>query len=191
MRSKKLEKMPRILGIMPIKTILIVSIILLTGGATYVSSTLENYTKKIPKIDSNTKYEVIKVLDGDTFDIKVENQEVTVRMIGVDTPETVDPRKVVQCFGKEASDKTKELLMKHFVTLETDPTQSKTDKFNRILAYVYREDSLFINKYLLENGYAHEYTYNIPYQKQAEFKELEKKAKEEQKGLWGSLCLQK
>lgn len=157
-----------------------------TGAYTTTSS-----KKKVPVIDPQVKYQVVKVMDGDTFQVKVGQQNVTVRMIGIDTPETVDPRKVVQCFGKEASNKTKELLLKHSVTLQTDPTQAKTDKYHRVLAYVYRDDDFFINKYLVENGYAHEYTYNIPYQKQTEFKEVEKIAREEKLGLWGSLCLQK
>ncbi|MDO8430442.1 MAG: thermonuclease family protein [Candidatus Taylorbacteria bacterium] len=171
-----------------VKSLIIALIILSTSGATYVSSTSKSPTKKknIPKIEVNKPYEVIKVIDGDTFEIKVDTKIVKVRMLGVDTPETVDPRKVVQCFGKIASDKTKELLLKHSVTLETDPTQGIVDKYGRVLAYVYRDDGLFINKYLLENGYAHEYTYNIPYQKQLEFKELAKVAQTNKLGLWDS-----
>lgn len=133
----------------------------------------------------------MKIIDGDTFDVKINKQVVRVRLLGVDTPETVDPRKAVQCFGKEASDKMKELLIGYSVTLETDPTQSMTDKYGRLLAYVYRDDGLFINKYLLENGYAHEYTYNIPYQKMDEFKALERQARDNRVGLWGDLCSSK
>ena len=125
-----------------------------------------------PKTKFN-KTTVINVIDGDTFEIKMNNKVQKVRMLGIDTPETVDPRKTVQCFGKEASDKTKELLLNREVTLETDKTQSEYDKYGRILAYVKREDGLFINKYLIENGYAHEYTYYVPYKLQKEFKKLE------------------
>lgn len=175
-----------------IKSLIITLIVLFTGGATYVSNTSkpthQNYKKPIPTIESNKQYEVTKVVDGDTFDVKVEDQIVKVRMLGMDTPETVDPRKTVQCFGKEASNKTKELLLNHTVSLETDPTQGITDKYDRLLAYVYRDDGLFINEYLLKNGYAHEYTYNIPYTKQTEFKADEKEAREGKMGLWGDLC---
>ncbi len=171
-----------------IKAILISLIILATSGATYVSSEPKSTKKVIPEIDSTKQYEVNKVIDGDTFSVKIDKKVITVRMIGVDTPETVDPRKTVQCFGKEASDKTKELLTNKTVRLEIDKTQGKADKFGRILAYVYRSDEIFINSYLIENGYAHEYTYNIPYKFQKEFKELEKNARENKAGLWGSLC---
>ena len=169
-----------------IKIISISIIIILSSLFAYISH--DSYKKKIHKIDSNIKYKVIKVVDGDTFDISINNQTVKVRLLGVDTPETVDPRKTVQCFGKEASDKAKELLIGHFVTLKTDPTQSITDKYDRLLVYVYRDDGLFINKYLVENGYAHEYTYNIPYQKMDEFKGLERWARDNKVGLWGNLC---
>lgn len=110
-------------------------------------------------------------------------------MMGIDTPETLDPRKPVQCYGHESSEKTKELLGGRSVSLRLDKTQSVLDKFKRLLAYVYRDDGIFINQYLLENGYAREYTYNKKYQNQKEFKEIEKKAREEKRGLWGSLCL--
>ncbi|HEY9583831.1 MAG TPA: thermonuclease family protein [Candidatus Paceibacterota bacterium] len=168
-----------------LKIILILIIILVSTLGTYFSR--PNYKKKIPKIDPKEEYKVYKILDGDTFQIKVKKDIVTVRMLGVDTPETVDPRKTVQCFGKEASDKTKEILNGKSVKLELDSTQSKTDKFQRILAYVYVDD-LLVNKYLIEIGYAHEYTYDIPYRKQAEFKEKEREARKGKFGLWGNAC---
>jgi endonuclease YncB( thermonuclease family) len=110
----------------------------------------------------------------------------TLRLIGMDTPETVDPRKPVQCFGKEASNKAKELLVGTKVRLEKDSTQGELDKYGRTLAYVYREDGLFYNKHMIEQGYAHEYTYNTPYKYQAEFKAAQKSAQENQRGLWSS-----
>ena len=172
-----------------IKIILILIIIISTVFAVYFSNSSKvNYKNKLPKIDENTLYPVVRVIDGDTFDTKVGKQTVRVRMLGVNTPETVDPRKPVECFGKEASEETKGLLVKHSVKLQTDSTQSLSDKFGRLLAYVYRDDGLFINEYLVENGYAHEYTYDIPYQKQVEFKKKEKTASESKEGLWGRIC---
>ena len=81
--------------------------------------------------------------------------------------------------------------MNHKITLVTDSSQNITDKFNRVLAYVYRDDGLFVNRDLIENGFAYEYTYNIPYQKQKEFKELEKNARIGKIGLWGDICQKK
>jgi endonuclease YncB( thermonuclease family) len=134
-------------------------------------------------------YSVTSVVDGDTVKVNINGTVETLRLIGMDTPETVDPRKPVQCFGKEASNKAKELLVGTKVRLEKDSTQGELDKYGRTLAYVYREDGLFYNKYMIEQGYAHEYTYNTPYKYQAEFKAAQKSAQESLRGLWSpSTC---
>jgi len=127
---------------------------------------------------------VVSVVDGDTFKVSIDGKTKTVRLIGVDTPETVDPRKEVQCFGKEASDKTKEILTDKTVRLEIDQTQGEQDKYGRLLRYVFLEDGTFFNNLLIEQGYAHEYTYDTPYKYQSDFKASEKSAREAQRGLW-------
>jgi micrococcal nuclease len=112
-----------------------------------------------------------------------------VRLIGVDTPETVDPRKTVECFGKEASNKAKELLTGKSVRIAADPTQDNRDKYNRLLRYVYLGDGTNFNKLMISEGYAHEYTYYVPYQLQSEFKAAQKDAERSEKGLWSpSTC---
>lgn len=134
-------------------------------------------------------FQVVDVVDGDTIKISLSGSQKTLRLIGIDTPETVDPRKTVQCFGKEASNKAKELLSGKRVRIESDPTQGDLDKYGRTLAYVYREDGLFFNKYMIEQGYAHEYTYDLPYKYQTDFKAAEGYARENQLGLWSpSTC---
>ena len=90
-------------------------------------------------------YAVTKVVDGDTLAIDMNDKTVTLRLIGIDTPETVDPRKPIECFGVEASNKAKELLAGEFVRIEQDPTQSEFDKYGRLLVYVYREDGFFFS----------------------------------------------
>lgn len=132
----------------------------------------------------NKLYTVTKIVDGDTITISMNGSPETLRLVGIDTPEAVDPRTPVQCFGTEASDKTKELLVGKKVRIEKDASQGERDKYDRLLAYVYREDGLFINKYLVENGYAHEYTYNKPYRYQADFKTAQNTAKAQGRGLW-------
>ncbi len=141
--------------------------------------------KNIPKIIVGEKYKVKDVIDGDTLVVKVDQKLVTIRMLGVDTPETVDPRKPTQCFGLQASDKTKEMLLGYFVAIETDKSQPILDKYGRVLAYIYRNDGLFMNEYLIKEGYAREYTYGKAYQKKKEFEKIEKEASEAKKGLWG------
>lgn len=136
-------------------------------------------------IDPEKIYQLYSVLDGDTIRVKIEEKIITVRMLGIDTPETVDPRREVGCFGPEASKETKQLLSGHQIILKLNPKREVTDKYGRYLAYVYREDGLFINEYLIEKGYAKEYTYGSPYSFQKEFKALEKEAQKSKIGLWG------
>ena len=127
---------------------------------------------------------VSTVVDGDTIKVNINGTVETLRLIGIDTPETVDPRKPVQCFGREASNKAKELLTGKNVRLEADPTQGERDSYNRLLRYVFFSDGESFNKLMISQGYAHEYTHNLPYKYQAEFNEAEKYARENKLGLW-------
>lgn len=130
-------------------------------------------------------YKVIKVVDGDTIKVEINGKSETVRLIGIDTPEVVDPRKPVQCFGKEASNKAKEILEGKVVRLESDITQGDRDKYQRLLRFVFLEDGTNFNKYMISEGFAHEYTYRSnPYKYQEEFIEAENQARELKKGLW-------
>lgn len=128
---------------------------------------------------------VIRVIDGDT--IEIENGE-RVRYIGIDTPETVDPRKPVQCFGVEASKKNKELVEGKTVRLEKDI--SETDKYGRLLRYVYVDPStssgqaMFVNLELVKQGFAFSYTYPPDVKHQTEILAAEKEAREVNRGLW-------
>ncbi|MCB9818679.1 thermonuclease family protein [Candidatus Nomurabacteria bacterium] len=135
-------------------------------------------------------YPVVRVIDGDTIVIEKDGVNETVRLIGIDTPETVHPSKPVQCFGKEASDQTRAWLQGENVYIEIDSQEGTRDKYGRMLGYVLRADGYFINLELIRQGFAYEYTYNLPYQYQAEFMEAEKKAKEGERGLWADgVCL--
>lgn len=123
-------------------------------------------------------FKVTRVIDGDT--IEIEGGE-RVRYIGIDTPETVDPRKPVQCFGIEASKKNKELVEGKTVRLEKDVTDK--DKYGRLLRYVW-VDSLFVNLELVKQGFAFSYTYPPDVKHQAEILAAEAEAREANRGLW-------
>lgn len=129
-------------------------------------------------------YQVVKVIDGDTITVEKAGKTETLRLIGINTPETVDPRKSVECFGKEASAKAKELLSGKQVKLEADPTQGELDKYQRVLRYVFLLDGTNFNKLMIEQGYAYEYTYNTPYKYQIEFKQAQQAAETAKRGLW-------
>lgn len=131
-------------------------------------------------------YKVTKIVDGDTIKVEIDGEEETVRLIGIDTPETVHPSKPVQCFGIEASEKVKELLSDKIVRLEFDETQGEQDRYGRLLTYVFLENGTNLNELLIREGYAYEYTYESPYKYQELFKEVEVYAKNNKSGLWAT-----
>lgn len=140
----------------------------------------------VPAVN-NDKFLVTKVYDGDTFQIKIDGQPASVRLIGIDTPETIDPRRPVGCFGKKSSDETKRLLEGKVVTLSKDV--SETDKYNRLLRYVFLPisggESLFVNDYLVRQGFAKTLTYPPDIKYNDRFLQAEKEARENLRGLWG------
>jgi len=146
-------------------------------------------TKQMPKADVNSgavldeSYpEVYEVVDGDTFKVTDGTAQKTVRMIGMDTPETKDPRKPVQYFGKEASDFSKNLLLHQHIHLVKDV--SETDRYNRLLRYVYLGDGTFVNEKLVREGYAHAATFPPDVKYQDLFRQAEADAREHKRGLW-------
>lgn len=141
-----------------------------------------------PTQPKETLYSVVKVTDGDTLKVNIGGITETIRLVGMDTPETVHPTKPVECFGIEASNKAKELLSGKQVSLEADSTQGDRDKCGRLLRYVFLSNGTHFNRLMISEGYAHEYTYNTPYKYQAEFKQAEKEARENSRGLWGEVC---
>ncbi len=122
---------------------------------------------------------ISSVVDGDTVKLSDGNK---IRILGIDTPETVDPRKAVQCFGKEASDKMKELVNGKKVILLVDASQGDRDKYGRLLRYIYLENE-DIGATMIREGYAYAYL-KYPTSKTEEYKTLETRAREGKKGLW-------
>lgn len=150
------------------------------------------YAKNNPSPSRDDLYKVTRVVDGDTIKVQIGTTGETVRLIGINTPETVDPRKPVECFGIEASNRAKELLSGKYIRLESDPSQDDRDKYGRLLRYAYLEDGRFFNLMMIRDGYAYEYTYSVPYLFQAEFKATQSAAEENKRGLWApGACPQK
>lgn len=131
-----------------------------------------------------TDFEVARVVDGDTIVVFVGTGDEKVRLLGVDTPESVDPRRPVQCFGREAAEHARQLMAGKRVRLEADTSAGDRDSFGRMLRYVYLEDGTLVNEALIRDGYAHEYTYRKAYSLQLRFKEAELEAKQNGRGLW-------
>lgn len=145
------------------------------------------FQKNTEEKDLNNKLkleevEVTRVIDGDTFECVINGKTQKVRLIGVDTPESVHPDKNKNTEeGKKASDYTKEKLQGKKVGLEYDV--QKNDKYGRILAYVWNESKMY-NLELLEKGYAKVMTIppNIKYSEL--FLEKQKIAQETNQGFW-------
>lgn len=129
---------------------------------------------------------VLRVIDGDTIDVDLDGGRERVRLIGVDTPESVAPERPVQCYGVEASARTKELLPAGtIVRLERD--EVGRDQYDRLLAYVYRaDDDLLVNLDLIEGGFADAVTYGDNEALYDTFVAAESAARADGVGLWGA-----
>ncbi|PIR92305.1 nuclease [Candidatus Falkowbacteria bacterium CG10_big_fil_rev_8_21_14_0_10_44_15] len=147
-------------------------------------SIAEGGSRNQNKSDYKQYYLVTRVIDGDTIDVNSGTTTERVRLIGINTPEVVDPRKPVECFGREASQKAHEFLENQAVYLEPDETQDERDKYGRLLRYAWRADGVFYNWEIIKQGYAYEYTYFTPYKYQAEFRQAETLARDHKLGLW-------
>lgn len=161
----------------------------ITSGEPYPTQVLEQIGGTV--FDSKQEVKVTRAVDGDTIEVLIEGKVEKVRLIGVNTPETVDPRKMVECFGQEAAKITKDKLVDQIVWLESDSTQGDRDKYSRLLRYVWTNDGVIdFGKALIETGYAYEYTYGKPYKYQLFYKEAQLAAERGKKGLWSDdACL--
>ena len=126
--------------------------------------------------------QVERVIDGDTIRVRHQGKNYTVRLIGVDTPETKHPTKAVQYFGREASAFTKAALEGKTVLLQKDRTGDTVDRYGRWLRYVLLDGDNF-NARLIRDGYAHAYR-RFPFTKRMEFIQLEEQARRRGIGLW-------
>ena len=129
---------------------------------------------------------VVRVVDGDTVKVQVRGRRpLTVRYIGVDTPESVKPGEPVQCFAKQASEFNERLVTGRRVRLRIG--RERTDRYGRMLAYVYLLDGdRFVNAELVRRGYAR--TLEIPPNTDFadRFNRLERRARSEHRGLWNA-----
>lgn len=163
---------------------LVLSATLLTLGLwgllTTTASDNTSLVSKPPRALQPGEAFVIRVVDGDTIELSTGER---VRYIGINTPETVDPRRGVQCFGHQASYRNKTLVEGQIVRLEADITDK--DAYDRLLRYVYVGDD-FINLQLVREGYATVYTFppNVRYVNQLVV--AQKEAREAKRGLWGA-----
>lgn len=159
---------------------IIALIIFLAGG---VSAKLQDKPSSVPVALQAGFYRVVEFDDGDTIVVDMNGVREKVRFIGVDTPETKDPRKPIQCFGRAAAGFTKNLIGNNPVRLESDPTNTNRDRYSRLLRYVYLPDGRLVNLEIIKQGYGFAYV-SFPVQKLEEFKAAQAEARTHNRGLW-------
>ena len=137
------------------------------------------------QLQENTWYKVSKITDGDTFYVMTKNSEkFKIRLIGIDAPESYNVGKKFrkEYFGKEAKVFATNLLKNKKVKLTFDV--QKTDRYGRILAYIYLENGVFLNQYLVENGFAVVATFPPNVKFVEIFTKAEKLARNKKFGFW-------
>lgn len=160
--------------------LLLVALLLVLPGYHSASDTDKSKDKATAE---NGHRRVTKVIDGDTL---VLSPNETVRLIGVDTPETKHPNKPVECFGPAASAFTKTMAEGKEVRLELDEANTRRDhkdQYGRTLAYVYLENGTFLNSEIVRQGFGRAYT-KFRFRYRDRFRALEREAQENNLGLW-------
>lgn len=120
--------------------------------------------------------QLTRVVDGDTLEVAIGGRIEKVRLIGVDTPETVHPTNPVEFFGKQASAYTRSMAEGQIVRLENDPQDTDQDHYGRLLRYVFRPDGKLLNAEIISQGFGHAYT-RFPFSQMEEFRALEREAR--------------
>jgi micrococcal nuclease len=127
---------------------------------------------------------VERVVDGDTLKAVIDGTSETIRVIGIDTPETMHPSKPVECFGREASNRLEELLGGRSVLLQTGASEDR-DRYGRVLRYI-ELDGEDVGARMIRDGYAYSYK-QYPHPRLAQYNQLEQEARDASRGLW-SVC---
>ena len=162
--------------------ILIACLFWIGDGVSHVPITDSGLYYPQQNTSRDTAYRVLKVVDGDTIKIDFKGKSETVRLIGVDTRETVHPNKPVEFYGKEASAFLKNMLKGESVYLRFG--EEKRGKYGSLLAYIYRApDAIFVNLQIVRQGYGRSYR-QFPHKHLQIFNNYEKIAREVGKGLW-------
>lgn len=143
--------------------------------------------KTAAEVNQPGLYTVVKYDDGDTIMVDMNGTTETLRFVGVDTPETHDPRKPVQCYGPEASAYTKKLISDAGgkVRLASDPMSTNRDRYDRLLRYIYLPDGRLVQDELLKSGHAFYYPY-FPFAKAGQFAVEQAEAKRQNLGVWAN-----
>jgi micrococcal nuclease len=137
-----------------------------------------------PQLHNREHGVVTRVVDGDTIRVQIGDRNESVRLLGIDTPETDE------CYADKATDWLVDAIQGRKVVMRSDDSQGDRDRYDRLLRQVARaSDGFWLNLALVQDGYAREYTYDKPYAFADQFKRAERRARAQDKGLWGA-CAQ-
>jgi micrococcal nuclease len=132
---------------------------------------------------------VTSVVDASTITVTIDGVDEVVKLIGINTPELSNSDRNGLCMTNEAMKRLRKLVLQQSVKIETDRTQGTRDAYGRVLAYIYLKDGQMVNRKMIAEGYAYEYTYLLPYKHQKDFKNVQNIAKASSRGLWsGTFC---
>ncbi|CAN5593761.1 hypothetical protein BH10BAC5_BH10BAC5_07350 [soil metagenome] len=161
-----------------------------------------SYIYVLPKLDSvrgdsdSEYFTVERIVDGDTFKLTTGER---VRLLGIDTPEKFDSKKLdydsknsgkdkktIQNLGKLSTEYVKSFLEGKKVKMIKEPNYQDKDQYGRLLRYVYLQDGTFVNAKILKDGYGQVFE-SFPFSKIDEFRKIQKEARENKKGLWAEI----
>jgi endonuclease YncB( thermonuclease family) len=176
----------------PIHLVLTMTLLCLMGFARHYyaqfTSAASTSTRRVETSLASSNpglYSINHFIDGDTISVTINGRAESVRLIGVDTPETHKPNTPVQCYGETAAAYTKKLIGWGKVRLGADSLSSNRDRYNRLLRYVYLPDGRLLDELLIQEGYGFAYV-QFPFTKSETFSNDQATARAQQKGLWGT-----
>jgi micrococcal nuclease len=179
---------PRLLTTLLVASVVLNSVLLLNHSTATSPQNKNTATSTADSRDayytSSTTYPLLRIVDGDTLIIGVGSDAEYVRMIGLNTPEPNSPGRP-ECYARAATQKLRDLVEhKGMVTLYFDPSQSRRDTYGRLFAYVELLDGTDLSERMIREGYGKEYMHNLPYERQARYKQAEAEAVRTAAGLW-------
>ena len=158
--------------------------IVLSISALVIAAGISTYFLILLPIHANPHYQVIRIIDGDTVEIKYKGKLTSVQLFGVNAPETVRSGKPPEPYGEEAAAYLQKILLDDSIYLRFD--EHMRDQYERILGYVYRvSDGIFVNLEIIREGYGRVDT-RYPFKHEDTFTDYESRAKTDRKGLWSS-----
>lgn len=128
-------------------------------------------------------HKIIDIVDGDTIQAEVDGSIESIRIIGIDAPESVNP---AECYADESLNFARQLLADGWIQLESDPTQDNRDTYGRLLRYIWFNDNIDFGLSMISTGHAYEYTFRSVYNKQQSYRLAQTTAESEQVGLWST-----